>query len=158
LGDRFQELRLKFRRNLEGFVRIADKYSDNGALGQGDHPPRTILPPTTVPVVSCIGAMIRRRIGVRTVKPNVSAPLWPIPETGVALKKGSTLGGDNHPVRYNDNHPGRWFVVEGGVAAVDDEPPAAPSWWGFRMADHSLKKRSAPCQEPELLTNRFIYI
>jgi hypothetical protein len=35
LGDRFQELRLKFRRNLEGFVRIAGKYSDNGALWQG---------------------------------------------------------------------------------------------------------------------------
>ena len=57
-----------------------------------------------------------------------------------------------------DNHPGRWCGVEGGVAAADFAPPSSPSWWGFRMADRSLKKRSAPCQEPELLTNRFVYI
>ena len=69
-----------------------------------------------------------------------------------------SVGGDNHPGRYNDNHPGRWCEVEGGVAAADDEPPAAPGWREFRMADFRLKKRSAPCQEPALLTNRFVYI
>ncbi len=35
LGDRFQELRLELRRNLECFIRFARKDGDDGALGQG---------------------------------------------------------------------------------------------------------------------------
>lgn len=35
LSDRFQELRLKFRRNFKGFVRFASKNCDNRAFGQG---------------------------------------------------------------------------------------------------------------------------
>jgi hypothetical protein len=34
LGDRLQELRLKFRRDLKGVVRFARKNSDDGTLGQ----------------------------------------------------------------------------------------------------------------------------
>ena|GEM_PF-5036004 len=35
LSDRFQELRLKFRRNFKGFVRFASKNCDDGTFGQG---------------------------------------------------------------------------------------------------------------------------
>jgi hypothetical protein len=42
------------------------------------------------------------------------------------------------------------YGARGGVAAGDDEPPAAPSWSGFRMVGPSLKKRPAPCQESGL--------
>ena len=35
LGDRFQELRLKFRRDLKGFFRFASNDRHDGTLGQG---------------------------------------------------------------------------------------------------------------------------
>ena len=35
LSDRFQEFRLKFRRNFKGFVRFASKNRDDGTFGQG---------------------------------------------------------------------------------------------------------------------------
>jgi len=35
LSDRFQEFRLKFRRNFKGFVRFAGKDGDDRTFGQG---------------------------------------------------------------------------------------------------------------------------